>query len=509
MPLPKLNLSPATRISIGLVALILAWLMMMDMFVGIWPDQQSMLKDLRQRTSENLAIQAAVLIQSGDTSALRKTLDEAVSRDDDIYSVAIRKKQGRVVLQAGNHALYWKPLHEKKSTLDFVRVELKSDGQVWGDLEIAFKPSSPQTLWDWLKQPVVVAILLLVLGGFALYSFYLGKVFSYLDPSSVIPDRVRVAFDAFSEGVMMVDRDGRIVLANKVLREWAEEKEQKLFGKQGKDLAWIKSAFKGDSQNYPWMKAMEMQENINGWHTEFQRPNGQIIKAIVNCSPIQDANSNIRGCLTTFDNVTELDRINKELVQTMSELSKTKEEVENQNKELLKLATRDPMTNCMNRRAFFEQADSIFAEFVKSKQPLSCIMTDIDHFKQFNDKYGHAVGDKVIIAVSRNLFSGLRAEDLLCRYGGEEFCILLQNAPESLAVTIAERLRHEIEVQAGAAIRSTQEIKITSSFGVATLTEGTPDLAVLIEQADQALYAAKHAGRNRVKTWKDVVEKEA
>lgn len=501
MRLPKLNISPAARISIGLVALILAWLLIMDILVGIWPDQQDMLKNLRQRTSENLAIQSAVLMQSGDATNLKKTLDEAINRDSSINSIAIRKKEGRIVLQSGNHHQYWKPINATKSTLDFVRVELNSGNQVWGDLEIAFKPASPQTLLDWFKQPAVVAVGLLMIGGFALYSFYLGKVFSYLDPNSVIPDRVRAAYDAFSEGVMMVDKEGRVVLANKVLREWSEEKENKLFGKHGKDITWLKSAFKGETSNYPWIKAMEMQEPISGWNAEFQRPDGQIIKTVVNCSPILDANQQVRGCLTTFDNVTEIDRINKELVETMAELSKTKEEVENQNKELLKLATRDPMTNCMNRRAFFEQADKIFAEFSKSKQPLACIMTDIDHFKQFNDKYGHAVGDKVIIAVSRNLFSGLRAEDLLCRYGGEEFCILLQNASESLAMTVAERLRNEIESHAGQAIRSTQEIRITSSFGVAMLSEHTPDLAVLIENADQALYASKHAGRNRVTLW--------
>ena len=502
MRLPTLNISPAARISIGLVALILAWLLMMDILVGIWPDQQNMVKDLRQKTSENLAIQSAVLMQSGDVTSLKKTLDEALKRDNSIYSIAIRKQEGRIVLQAGNHKQYWQPVHAQKSTLDFVRVELSSGKQVWGNLEIAFKPAAPQTFLDWLKQPAVIAIALLVLGGFALYSFYLGKVFSYLDPSSVIPDRVRLAYDAFSEGVMMVDKEGRIVLVNKVLREWSEENNSKLFGKQGKDIAWLKSAFKGEANSYPWIKSMEMQESISGWQAEFQKPNGQIIKTIVNCAPIQDANHQIRGCLTTFDNVTEIDRVNKELLQTMVELNKTKEEVENQNKELIKLATRDPMTNCMNRRAFFENADVIFAEFVKSKQPLSCIMTDIDHFKQFNDKYGHAVGDKVIIAVSRNLFSGLRAEDLLCRYGGEEFCILLQNAPESLAMTIAERLRSEIESNAGSAIRSTQDIHITSSFGVSTLSEHTPDLAVLIEQADQALYASKHAGRNKVSAWR-------
>lgn len=89
-------------------------------------------------------------------------------------------------------------------------------------------------------------------------------------------------------------------------------------------------------------------------------------------------------------------------------------------------------------------------------------MSDIDHFKLFNDKYGHAIGDKVLISVSRSLFRGLRIEDLLNRYGGEEFCILLADASPKVALSITERLCHEIESQAGSSIRGTQEIKVTS-----------------------------------------------
>jgi len=127
-------------------------------------------------------------------------------------------------------------------------------------------------------------------------------------------------------------------------------------------------------------------------------------------------------------------------------------------------------------------------------------MADIDHFKSFNDRFGHAVGDKVIIAFSRTLFIGLRSEDLLCRYGGEEFCILLPDATRETALNIAERIRSEVELNAGASIRNAQDLKITSSFGVSFLSESTPSLAAMIDQADQALYNAKAGGRNCVKT---------
>jgi diguanylate cyclase (GGDEF)-like protein len=500
---PKINLSPTVRISIGLIALMAGWMMLLDLLIGIMPDQKIMVKELRERTSENLAIQSTVLIQAGDIASLKKTLDEAVHRDTKILSVAIRKKNGNIALQAGNHQKYWQPLDETDSTLDFVRVGIKANNQLWGNLEIAFVPASPKTFLDWLRQPTVISFILLILGGLVLYSFYLRKVFVYLDPSSVIPDRVSAAFDAFSVGVMMVDKTGRIMLANKALRQWGEEENSKLFGKSSESLPWLKTALHAEHNNYPWIKAMDMQETIKGWHMDFQQSSGESIKAIVNCSPIMDADNNIRGCLVTFDNVTELDRINKDLTITMEKLNKSQEEIKKQNVDLRNLATRDPLTNCLNRRAFFELADPIFDEFSYEKRPLSCIMSDIDHFKLFNDKYGHAIGDKVLISVSRSLFRGLRIEDLLTRYGGEEFCILLPDATPEVALSIAERLRLEIESQAGSSIRGIQAIKVTSSFGVATLNSQTQNLAALIDQADKALYAAKNSGRNCVKVWGD------
>jgi diguanylate cyclase (GGDEF)-like protein len=245
---------------------------------------------------------------------------------------------------------------------------------------------------------------------------------------------------------------------------------------------------------------MEMQDAINGWQLEFEKVDGETIKAVLNCSPIQDAAKNVRGCIVTFDNVTEIDRMNKELNITLEKLYESQMEIEKQNTELIELATRDSLTSCQNRRSFFEDSERIFASYVAEKLPLACIMTDIDHFKLFNDRFGHAVGDKVLVAFSKTLYVGLRNEDLLCRYGGEEFCILLPDATPEIALSIAERLRAEVESHAGSSIRSEHDLKITASFGVSMLSESTPSLATMIDHADKALYTAKANGRNCVKT---------
>jgi diguanylate cyclase (GGDEF)-like protein len=129
------------------------------------------------------------------------------------------------------------------------------------------------------------------------------------------------------------------------------------------------------------------------------------------------------------------------------------------------------------------------------------MMVDIDHFKQFNDTYGHAVGDQVIDVVARCLSAGLRQGDVLGRYGGEEFCIVLPGATPQAALAVAERMRIDLQAHANQAIRGVQVRPITASFGVAALSAAGRTVEVVIDQADQALYQSKQAGRNRVTLW--------
>ena len=353
-------------------------------------------------------------------------------------------------------------------------------------------------MWGWLREPRVFLVLVLGLGGFVLFTLYLRRVFHYLDPSAVIPDRVRMAFDGFTEGVMVVDASGRIVLANAALRRWVERANTKLYGQLIQNMPWLRHSLPADPRDYPWMRAMALNAAHKGEQLEFPQESGESVKTVVNSAPISDARGKVRGCIVTFDDVTALEHTNSQLRATMADLELTRGEIERQNEELRYLATRDPLTSCLNRRAFFDQAEDLFKAARDGNQPLCCIMIDIDHFKSFNDRYGHAVGDRVLRVVSRALSGGLRDTDLLGRYGGEEFCIVLPGIALEEACVIAERLRSEVESHAGKGVRTTQGIVVTCSFGVSALHPAAVDLANLIDQADAALYAAKNAGRNRV-----------
>lgn len=164
--------------------------------------------------------------------------------------------------------------------------------------------------------------------------------------------------------------------------------------------------------------------------------------------------------------------------------------------EVQQLALTDPLTGCYNRRGFSQLGNVEFNRAWRFKRSLSGVMIDVDHFKDLNDKYGHAVGDKILSAMVDCCRANLRTVDILGRYGGEEFVVLLPEVDLSTAKRVAERLR--AAVQAMQVPFDDQPIHVTISVGVSTLTHDMPNLDALIESADRAQYRAKQAGRNQV-----------
>jgi len=229
----------------------------------------------------------------------------------------------------------------------------------------------------------------------------------------------------------------------------------------------------------------------------------------INSSPIMDDAKNIRGAMATFNDETALQQANSVLVDMMDKLKNSQEQKKTQNEELQRLATQDPLTGHLNRRSFFERADLAWAKAVAGSEPLACIMTDIDKFKSINDNFGHSVGDQVIETVAKIITSSFRKTDLVCRYGGEEFCILMPEAELGEAVKVAEQARAAIAKAVGGKLKTKDPIEITSSFGVSSLSHGAKDIAELINQADKALYLAKQSGRNKVSRWDQVTDDKA
>lgn len=166
-------------------------------------------------------------------------------------------------------------------------------------------------------------------------------------------------------------------------------------------------------------------------------------------------------------------------------------------REVKENSVKDPLTGCFTKAHSMDVIDAELRRARRSQTPVSMIMFDIDHFKDVNDRHGHLCGDAVLSAIGKRMKDVLRGSDLKCRYGGEEFLVLLPETPLHGARRVAETLRREIAERpvhwAG------ETLTITASFGLAQTLPGEVNVEAVIARADQALYRAKDDGRNCVR----------
>lgn len=161
------------------------------------------------------------------------------------------------------------------------------------------------------------------------------------------------------------------------------------------------------------------------------------------------------------------------------------------------MGVKDPVTGAYNKSHFLQRISEEFSFGFRQNLPLSILMLDIDFFKMINDKYGHLAGDKVLKEIAAVISRIIRSDDVFCRYGGEEFVIIMRNTDCQNAVNLAERIRRRIEETD--IEYEDQKIKVTISIGVATsVDKNFKDYVQLISEADRYLYKSKGAGRNRV-----------
>jgi diguanylate cyclase (GGDEF)-like protein len=179
----------------------------------------------------------------------------------------------------------------------------------------------------------------------------------------------------------------------------------------------------------------------------------------------------------------------EQLVRFSAELSAANERLQGQ-------ALSDALTGLPNRRFAMERLEQEWALTKRGERTLSCLMVDVDHFKSINDRFGHQVGDEALKLVADTLRRAARTQDVVCRYGGEEFLVICPDTDARAAVQCAERLRTYVAAQ-GLRLQDGGEHKMTVSVGVAEKSETINTLESLLIRADDNLYAAKGAGRNR------------
>ncbi len=185
------------------------------------------------------------------------------------------------------------------------------------------------------------------------------------------------------------------------------------------------------------------------------------------------------------------------LIDTHVKLLKQTEALKEAQTKLKEQANRDPLTHLYNRRYFSGISHKILAITKRTKEPLSLMMIDIDKFKRINDTYGHAIGDEVIKSLAKVLESKIRESDIVARFGGEEFVIILPNTDIDSTMIFAQNLREEIERTV--LDTAVDKISFTVSIGLDTYNfEEDENIGDLLNRADKALYTAKAQGRNRV-----------
>jgi two-component system cell cycle response regulator len=248
-----------------------------------------------------------------------------------------------------------------------------------------------------------------------------------------------------------------------------------------------------------------MMPHVDGYKLAQMFKRAATFVPIILLTALEDIDSKRRGLSAGADEFLTKPVNALELQIRMSSMLRIKrlaDELERVNKELAELATIDPLTQVANRRAVEQRLAHEFQRAQRYKHPFTVILVDIDHFKSVNDKYGHPVGDKVLIEVAAAIRQSTRNTDMVARFGGEEFIVL---APETTAAAgglVAERIRQSISHTTST--KSDQGLPtVTASLGVASTELALATETELVARADQSLYRAKHEGRNRVVVARD------
>jgi diguanylate cyclase (GGDEF)-like protein len=489
--------SAATRIAIGITCLTLS-LLLAAQGLGVIPSPSDATLKGRKELCESLAIHCTLAAQRGKISEIADDSRAVAERNPDILSLGLRNAEGKLIFQVGKHETEWARADAKRSTPTHVRVPILEGDHQWGTVEVCFKPLAGSGLMKWINDPVLGLIVFISVAGFLGYTFYLKKVLRHLDPSAVIPDRVKTMLNTLAEGVIVLDKQERVVLANDAFASTVGRSTADLQGTRVSAMQWTQPQSEEAAVEFPWSTSLKDGSTHTGIRLGLKDEADTPRTFRVNCTAILGGDGSVRGALTTFDDVTTIEEKSARLRQMLEMLQQSRDEINRQNQELQALATTDPLTGCMNRRSFFAQFETHWSSAKRYNHPLSCVMVDVDHFKKINDRHGHSVGDQVLRHVADLLKQLARDTDVVCRYGGEEFCILLPQIGIEGAALAAERFRKGIEE------KPCGLISVTASVGCSAIELDARDPQALLDQADKSLYAAKRGGRNRIVRWDQI-----
>lgn len=310
---------------------------------------------------------------------------------------------------------------------------------------------------------------------------------------NIIPVARSRIIESMSDGVLVIDTQNRIVDINPAMESFLGHKPASFLGKSAAEALEI------------WMDQSDALLSGQETRTELRIHNAPSRYLDLRVTPLYDDYQHLNGRLMVFRDITDRKEVEKKLRLVNERLQSQLIEIGTLQSKLRSQAIKDPLTDLFNRRYLDETFDRELARAAREAYPVCVIMLDIDHFKKVNDTYGHEAGDVILKALARILSSRNRRGDFVCRFGGEEFVIVMPNMEMDTAFRRAEELRaalNSLSVPYGGF-----KLTITISMGIASYPANGEDRESVLRAADRAMYAAKRAGRDHILTY-DLLQSE-
>lgn len=328
--------------------------------------------------------------------------------------------------------------------------------------------------------------------SFTLTSILLAADIFGLRLLDVVPIARDNVMESIPEMVFVLDEKERIIDANAVAQNWLGKPINEIIGREPIEVF----------QKWPQLLRRFFFLEYTREEIEIPGDPPRVLEVII--TPIFNSAKKVEGRIILAYDVTERKNLERQLQTANETLQLQLTENEHLRLQLQELAIRDPLTGVFNRRYFAEALDRETARAARENSPFSLIIMDVDHFKKVNDTYGHKCGDLVLRALAEYLMENTRRSDIVCRFGGEEFVILMPDAAVDDACERAELFRKEFGSLSHAC--DGKRFSATFSAGVASFPIHAGSGESLLGCADQALYKSKEAGRNRVSVYERTVE---
>jgi signal transduction histidine kinase/DNA-binding NarL/FixJ family response regulator len=307
------------RVVLGLVGITVSLVMLASLF-GIVPDRASAVREGRAALAEAIAVHGTSVVMSTDAQRLRTDFKLLAARNADLLSLALRRQDGWVLVATEDHADHWQEMSGEYSKDAQVLVPIWAGERKWGQLELRFKSLDEGGVRGVIQNPLVRIALFMGVLCFVAFYFYLGKVLRQLDPSKAIPGRVRSALDTLVGGLLVLDHKEQIVLANKSFGALLGKAPEDLLGYRAGDLPWIDTDDNTiEKRDRPWVQAIDRGDVQTNRILRLRVSNSERLTFSINCSPVLGSSGKYAGVLVSFDDVTQLEKKEIELLHSKKE----------------------------------------------------------------------------------------------------------------------------------------------------------------------------------------------